>query len=95
MCRQGLISTDQAKQVLRKGEGIRHQLKKQADKRGQSSNHAGVRSADFASIIDVIVTMNLERADQPTRKLGESAVYEALAKSWGIRSGKSTRSNLT
>ena len=83
LCRQGLISTDQAKQVLGKGAGIRRQLQKQADKRGQGSSHGSVRSADFASIIDVIVAMNLERADQPTRKLGESAVYEALAKSWG------------
>ncbi|OGP56720.1 MAG: type II secretion system protein E [Deltaproteobacteria bacterium RBG_13_49_15] len=77
----GLISKPQAEQILLKGEALKKKLEKKTDSKNQVFSPGG-KGTDFLSIVDVIASLNLERADDPSLKLEESLIYEALAKAW-------------
>ncbi|MEW5909960.1 MAG: ATPase, T2SS/T4P/T4SS family, partial [Thermodesulfobacteriota bacterium] len=79
----GLISKAQAEGILSKGESLRKKLERKTDPKttGQVS---GGKGSDFLGMVDVIASLNLERADAPSQKLEEGAIYEALAKAWGF-----------
>ncbi|MBW1777007.1 MAG: type II/IV secretion system protein [Deltaproteobacteria bacterium] len=80
---KGLISKAQAQQVLTKGVMLQKKRERDAEGKGAHTSSGGPASEGFADV-DLLVSLNLERADNPALKLDEDAVYEALAAAWKI-----------
>jgi general secretion pathway protein E len=72
----GVISANQAKEVLKKEKTVRRVLKKEQEKKNCSTV-----SIKF---VDVILYLKLERADQPSKRIDEDLLYKILAKKWGL-----------
>ena len=49
-----------------------------------SSSGSRARTSNNVTIIDVIASLDLERADNPNKALDEEVLYQALAKEWGM-----------
>ncbi|MFO7737492.1 MAG: GspE/PulE family protein [Desulfatiglandaceae bacterium] len=78
-----LISVDQGREILQKQDGIRRKLEKtQVIGRGTRSSTS--RFNNPVTIVDVIVSLDLERADDPARPLDEEIIYQVLAQEWNI-----------
>ncbi len=81
----GLISPLQARTILARMGAMREALgKRQAE---AAKNRKGpVRSAVRTPItpVDVVVSLHLDRADDPSRKLDEDTVYQSLARAWNF-----------
>ncbi len=76
LVKAGLISTNQAKDVLKKEKIIRRTLKQEREKKNTSTMSI--------SFVDVILYLKLKRADQPSKRLDEDIIYSILAKKWKI-----------
>ena len=72
----GLISADQAKDVLKKEKTIRRILKKEREKKNGSK-------VDI-TFVDVLLYFKLKRADQPSKRIDEDIIYEIFAKNWSL-----------
>ncbi len=72
----GIISVNQAKDVLKKEKTIRRTLKKEREKKNGS--------AIDISFVEVVLFLKFKRADQPSKRLDEDIIYEVFAKKWGI-----------
>ncbi len=73
---EGLITEIQAARILKNG----YRLKDTAT----SASAGTVKSPDPVDAIDLIASMNLNRADDPDRKLDEDALFEFMAQKWGV-----------
>ncbi|MBW2031605.1 MAG: type II/IV secretion system protein, partial [Deltaproteobacteria bacterium] len=71
----GLISEDQGKQIFNKKNDIRRRIE-----RDRSASKGRIKNP--VTIVDVIVSMELRRADDPTKALDEETIFQALAKAW-------------
>ena len=49
-----------------------------------SSSGSRARTSNNVTIIDVIASLDLERADNPNKALDEEVIYQGLAKEWGM-----------
>ncbi|MFH2065842.1 MAG: GspE/PulE family protein [Pseudomonadota bacterium] len=78
----GLLSQNQINEVLKKKGGILNRLTAAHNKR--HVNTAGLRITRHFTIIDVIVSLKLFRADKKHEKLDEELIFQALARDWGI-----------
>ncbi|MBW2029135.1 MAG: type II/IV secretion system protein [Deltaproteobacteria bacterium] len=72
----GLISEDQGKQVFNKKNDIRRKLERERASKGRVKNPV--------TIVDIISSMDLDRADDPSKALDEETIFQALAKAWKI-----------
>ncbi|MEZ4527592.1 MAG: ATPase, T2SS/T4P/T4SS family [Desulfobacterales bacterium] len=79
LCEQGLISEQQAEEILRKKDWLKKELKRRRTAKGPHD-----LSPDTVSITDVIVSLNLKRSDHIPGNLDEESIYSALAREWGI-----------
>jgi general secretion pathway protein E len=79
----GLISNAQAKEILGKKDSLRKRLN---DKLVSSANGALPRAGGKFSvtIIDVLASLGVGRADDAFKGLDEEVIFKALAKAWGI-----------
>ena len=78
-----LISVEQGREILRKQDGIRKKLEKtQVIGRDTRSSKPGLTNP--VTIIDVIASLDLERADDPDQSLDEEIIYQVLAQEWNI-----------
>ncbi len=84
LIKNGLIGTDQAKQVLRKHDNVKKKLEaRQAKARGAASSE--FRITNPVTSVDVIVSLNLQRKDDiKDSNLDEESVFQALTKQWGL-----------
>ncbi len=73
-----LISQSRYKEILRKKDALIKKLEKQRKTRYGSD----FRITHPLTIIDVIVALNMKRADDPLKPLDEDAVYKALSTAW-------------
>jgi len=81
--RKGLISKTQAQQILTQGTLIQKRLDRQME--GKSLSPAGSNhTADAFNAVELLVSLNLERADNPTLKVDEDVIFEALSQTWNI-----------
>lgn len=81
--KRGLISAAQGREIQRKQMNIRRRLERARAMSGNSSrSKTGI--SNNITIIDVIASLNLERADNPNKALDEEVIYQVLAKEWGI-----------
>jgi general secretion pathway protein E len=82
LVRQGLISQDQAEEVIKKKDAIRQAIWKKVEKK-KGSAAFGAETADSISIIDIISALNLRRADYKEKRIDEECIFQFLAKEWG------------
>ena len=76
----GLISEARQREILEKKNRFAQAMEKR-----QTALAGGLqRIIHPVTIVDVIVAMNLKRADDPSKPLDEEAVFQALAHRWGL-----------
>lgn len=79
----GLISPDQAKDLLRREKGVKESLYnagKNTGYKGLSRQEAMARM----TLIDVMVHLRLKRVNKPGAALDEDMIYRALAEAWKL-----------
>ena len=83
LLKQGLISENQKKEILLKKDRLLNKLEQlRAMKQTSASSKGKVRNP--VTIVDVIHSLKMERADDSSKVLDEETVFQALAKSWKI-----------
>lgn len=80
----GIISGAQKQEILLKKNDLQRKLERLRALRQASSSANSSRVLGPVTIIDVIASMNLERADQAGLFLDEEGVFQALAQAWGV-----------
>ena len=78
-----LISSKQRQEILRKKDGLQRKLEG-IRARQQTSASLKATGRSPITIMDVIASLNLDRADDPDKTLDEEIIYQALAKEWGF-----------
>ena len=81
--KRGLITAAHGREILRKEKNIRRKLVR-ARAMAEASLPARSRISSSITIIDVIASLDLERADNPGKALDEEVIYQALAEEWQI-----------
>jgi len=78
-----LLSEDQKKEIFNKKRDIKRRLEKiRAMKRASASSKGRVTNP--ITIVDIITSMELTRANDPSKTLDEEIIFQALAKEWKI-----------
>ncbi len=81
LLKDGLITKEQARDILKRKGGIKKKLEKlRAVRQASASSRSQVLNR--VTIIDVIDSLRLERADDPSRTLDEETIFQAVAKAW-------------
>jgi len=80
---KGLLSKGQASEVVARGPALKRELEKLRAVT-TSTGHGIQRSAQQVTPVDIIASMNLERADEPEKLLDEDCIYQCLAQFWGV-----------
>lgn len=83
LCKYGLISESQKEEILKRQAAFQKKLEKIQAIRNASTSSKG-RIANPVTIVDVIASLQMERADDPTKILDEETIFQALAKAWKI-----------
>lgn len=79
LLKYGLISEGQKEEIFKRKGEISRKLEKIRAMRQVKS-----RLSHPVTIVDVISSLQMERADDPSKKLDEEIIFQALAKSWKI-----------
>ncbi|MDY7035692.1 MAG: GspE/PulE family protein [Thermodesulfobacteriota bacterium] len=81
LLKSGLISKGQEKEIFNKKRDIKMRLE-----RFRAIKHAstGSRIINPITIVDIITSLELERADDPSRILDEETIFQTLAREWQI-----------
>lgn len=83
LSKHGLISDEQAAEILEKKDVVRDKLERLRAQRLASSQSKS-KIINPITIIDVIVSMDLSRLDNPSWLLDEEIIYQTLAEEWDI-----------
>ncbi len=83
LIRARLLSRDQAVDALKKEGRVRSMLIEQKIKTGAMDLPLD-HQAEWVSFIDVLLWLNLKRADEPGKFLDEDTIYAALADDWKV-----------
>jgi len=78
---RGLLSEGREKEILTRKEAIRRKLEKT---RGMQAPSPSAKSPlpSPVTVVDVIVSLKLEREDDPSKVLDEETIYLTLAEAW-------------
>lgn len=80
----GLISKDQAKEIFKKKDDRKKKLEKLQSQR-HASSLSEFKIINPVTIVDVIDSFNLTRADSDSAPLDEEIIFQTLATEWGIQ----------
>ena len=80
---RGLISKDQAKEIFKKKDDRKKKLEKLQSQR-HASSLSEFKIINPVTIVDVIDSFNLTRADSDSAPLDEEIIFQTLATEWGI-----------
>ena len=83
LLKSGLISETQNREILVKKNQIRSKLERIRAMRNGSSG-SKTRIVNPITIVDVIASLELIRADDPSKTLDEETVFQILARAWKI-----------
>ncbi len=83
LIKNNLLSTNSAKEVLRKKDVLLDKLEKIRQKKYENTPSAELISNPL-NIVDVIVSLKLSRLDNPGLPLDEEKIYQTLARFWKI-----------
>ena len=84
LLKNGLVTKDQVKEILKKKDALIEKLERERDQRLAASHHTA-KVINPITIIDAIVFLELSRADRPAWPLEEEIIFQTLAKVWKIR----------
>jgi general secretion pathway protein E len=83
LLKRGLLSEEQDKALMREKANVRRRLERDRAIRSSRGNPVS-RVPNPLTIVDVIVAMDMMRADDPARPLDEETVFQALAREWRL-----------
>ncbi len=83
LLKSGLITEDQKQDILVKKARIKNRLE-QIRVMGRDSSASKSKIVNPVTLVDVIASLELQRADVPGKTLDEEAVFQALARAWKI-----------
>ena len=78
---KGLVSKEQVKIIAEKKGFYFDKLEKTRKLKYNGNN---IKIENPVTIIDVITSMNLKMADDPSRSVDEEVIYQALSRDWGL-----------
>ncbi len=81
--KKGLITAAHGREILRKEKNIRRKLVR-SRAMAEASLPARSRISSSITIIDVIASLDLQRADNSGKALDEEIIYQVLAEEWKI-----------
>ncbi len=83
LLRQGLLSEAQAKTIFREKANTRRRIERDRalHRSGGSAKH---RITNPVTLVDVIVALEIQRADDPAATLDEETIFQALAREWAV-----------
>ncbi len=81
--KRGLITAAHGREILRKEKNIRRKLVR-SRAMAEASLPARSRISSSITIIDVIASLDLQRADNSGKALDEEIIYQVLAEEWKI-----------
>jgi len=79
----GLLHKGQVSEILVKKDRVRSRIE-QIRSRGRNAVSSARRAVNPVTIIDIIHSMELKRADNPQKILDEETIFQILAKAWKI-----------
>jgi general secretion pathway protein E len=82
LLKSGVISTDQAREILQKESSLRKRLEKLQQKQRREEAAGGIYNP--LTIIDLLTPMNIHRADDAFKGIDEDVIFHALAREWGL-----------
>ncbi len=80
---KGLINKAQVKAILSKKDAVRKKLEQLRAQR-LAASHSQFKIVNPLTIIDVIVSLSMSRADKTSWPLDEEVIFQTLAKKWDI-----------
>ncbi len=80
---QGIITAAQKEDIIKK-KGVLSRKLERARAMRQASGTAKGRKLTPITIIDILNSLKIERADDPSKQLDEETVFQTLAKAWKI-----------
>jgi general secretion pathway protein E len=83
LLRYRLITEAQTKEIVRKKDRLKGKLERLRAMRNPSGSSKG-RIINPITIVDVITSLELQRADDPSKTLDEEIIFQALAKEWKV-----------
>jgi general secretion pathway protein E len=83
LAKLGYITKAQARQILAKKDTLKRQLQERRDRLAGSSGK-GDQVKNPMTIIDVIDSLHLRRADDASRVVDEETIYQVMAAEWGL-----------
>jgi general secretion pathway protein E len=83
LIRDNLLSVDNAKEILRKKNGLLEKLAKQREKKNADTPEVS-RINNPLNLVDAIISLKLQRLDNPGLPLDEETIYQAIAREWKI-----------
>jgi len=83
LMKYGLLNERQRVEIFKKKGEIKRKLEKIRAMRQASASSKG-RLYNHVTAVDVIASLQMERADDPSKTLDEEIIFQALAKSWKI-----------
>lgn len=81
LIKTNLLSKSKAKEILRSKDGLLDKLEKIRQKKFENTPSAELISNPL-NIVDVIVSLNINRLDNPGLPLDEETIYQALSRYW-------------
>lgn len=79
----GLLTGEQVNEIMVKKDRVRSRLE-QIRTRGRGSASVGKSAVNPVTIIDIIDSLELKRADDPQKTLNEEIIFQTLARAWKI-----------
>ena len=83
LLKNGLLTNIQIKEISKKKDVAREKLERQRAQR-LAASRSELKIVNPITIIDVIVSLELSRADKPSWPLDEEIIYQTLAKKWNL-----------
>ncbi|MBT8341466.1 MAG: type II/IV secretion system protein, partial [Desulfatitalea sp.] len=83
LIKSALLTKASAKEILRKKDSLLEKLE-QVRRSKNRNTPAGERISNPLTIIDVIVSLKLNRLDNPGLPLDEETIYQTMARHWNI-----------
>ncbi len=83
LIKKGLISKEQAGDVIKNKDTLKNKLEQLQVIRDASGSHSS-RIINPVTIIDIISFLKLERKDDPAKQLDEETIFQAMAEEWDM-----------
>jgi general secretion pathway protein E len=83
LLRTGLITEDQKQEILVKKSRVKNRLE-QIRAMGRAASASKSKIINPVTIVDIISSLELHRADDPARTLDEETIFQFLARAWKI-----------